>query len=525
MVVAPWILSRVRFAVVVVLPLVPLVPAAARADVTRSESLRPDVEVTADTAAQFYDVRSPTGETILARRRVTTTIGVGAYDLIERPLDAPLGPELSFRARVRYDADYGANPAEADATSFSRLTPGFSRGPVDLMYGYVEGRRFLKGWLGFKLGRQYVTDSLGWWSFDGGQVKVTTPFFVAAEAYGGLEVRGGMPLSTARFERDGIWRGDRTGYDPSLYPSFQPASIAPAFGAAVESVGLTWLHGRLSYRRVYNTGASNVSDFSNGLTRAATYDGTRISQERLGYSIDANWAEHGGVKAAIAYDLYLGRVTSIYATSDAYVTDKLTLSLDYDFYQPSFDADSIWNFFAGEPMNDFGVRAAYDATDKLSFSANAHARMFRVQTAPYAQGPGSFSSPNISATYNPNYYPSNGVAFDEGGGLAARYRWGEGTVGVRGNGNFGDGGDRVGGDVYGERIFETRYVASGRASLWQWNDKLRPDRDATSVGYVAGLGYLFASRSRALVEWDHNVNRLVGHRFRLMFWLTVAVTK
>ena len=489
------------------------------------EPARPDVEVTADTSAQFYDVRGPTGETILARRRVTTTLGVGAYDLIERPKDAPLGPELSFRARLRYDADYGASAAEADPTRFSSFTPGFSRGPADLMYGYVEGRRFLKGWLGFKVGRQYTTDALGWWSFDGGSVRVTSPYYVAAEAYGGFEVRGGMPLSSPRFERDGVWRGDRTGFDPALYPSYQPSSVAPAMGVAIESTGVTWLHGRLSYRRVYNTGSSNVSEFANGLTKPATYDGWRTSSERLGYAVDATWAEHGGAKAGIVYDLYLARVTSMFASVDWFTTDKVTLSLDYDYFQPSFDGDSIWNFFAAEPMNDFGVRGVFDATDNLSLSANAHARMFTVQTAPFTYGSGVSSSPNIGPLYNPNYYPSNGVAFDEGGGLAARYRWGEGLAGVRANGNWGDGGDRVGGDVYGERIFETRYVVTGRASLWQWNDKLRPDRDATSFGYVAGVGYVFAPRSRAFFEWEHNMNRIAGQRFRFMLWLTVAVTK
>ncbi len=117
-------------------------------------ALASDYEITSDTAAQFYDVRSPTGETVLARRRLTTTLGVGAYDLVAREPGNPLGPELSFKARVRYDADYGASPAEVDMTNYARFLPGFSRGPVDLMYAYVEGRRFLHGWLGFKLGRQ-----------------------------------------------------------------------------------------------------------------------------------------------------------------------------------------------------------------------------------------------------------------------------------------------------------------------------------------------------------------------------------
>src|SRR5205085_3330385 len=118
----------------------------------------------------------------------------------------------------------------------------------------------------------------------------TTPFFVAAEAYGGLEVRGGFPLSPSvdRWSRGGISRGDRSDLDPGLWPQFQPVDVAPAFGFAVESAGVTWLHSRLTYRRVYNTGASNTSEFASGLSTPVGYSGTRISQERLGYSVSAN---------------------------------------------------------------------------------------------------------------------------------------------------------------------------------------------------------------------------------------------
>src|SRR5262245_41802618 len=104
-----------------------------------AEALVP--EVTSDTSAQFYDVRCPTGATVLPRRRLVTTLGVSAYDLLEPADTTPRGPELTFRARMRYDADYGASGAEVDETNRDgRLVPGFTRGPVDLMYGYVEGR-------------------------------------------------------------------------------------------------------------------------------------------------------------------------------------------------------------------------------------------------------------------------------------------------------------------------------------------------------------------------------------------------
>jgi len=483
-----------------------------------AQALEP--EVTSETAAQFYDVRSPTGETVLHRRRLTTTLGVSAYDLMDKPqaLD-PSAPTLSFRARLRYDADYGASPAESDETNFGRVIPGYSRGPVDLMYGYVEGRRFLKGWLSFRVGRQYVTDALGWWSFDGGQVKVTTPYYVAVEATGGLEVRGGMPLSTPRFERDGIWRGNRSGYDPSLHSAFQPSDVAPAYGAAIESAGFPWLHGRLTYRRVYNTGASNVSEFSNGLTQPATYRGTRISQERVGYAMDGTIATLGGFKAGIAYDLYNARVPQAFASIDVFATQRLTLSADYDFYQPTFDADSIWNVFAASPMNDIGLRASLDATDKITLSGGGHARIFAVQTEAEA-----LSSPT-SPLAAQNVYPSSGAELAGGGDLSARYHWGEGHLGARGAADFGKQGDRLGVDVFGERTLETRFVLQGRVGGWQWKDQLRPDRHATSVGYVAGLGYKLWRRSLVLADFEHNVNRIEGQRFRLMLWLSVAVTK
>jgi hypothetical protein len=480
-----------------------------------------DAEVTSDTSAQFYDVRSPTGATVLARRRLVSTLGVATYNLLQPYDKVPRGPELTFKARMRYDADYGASADEVDiANRGARLVPGFYRGPVDLMYGYVEGRRFAGGWLGFKLGRQYVTDVLGWWSFDGGQVKVTTPFYVQVEGYGGLEVRGGMPLSTPRFEREGMWRGDRTGYDPALWPSFQPNDVAPAYGFALESTGVTWLHGRFTYRKVYNTGASNVSQFQSGLTTPVVYEGSRTSQERLGYAIDASLFDVAGAKGGFSYDLYLAKVPSIYASLDGFVSKKLTVSLDYDYYRPTFDADSIFNFFAAYPMNDLGLRAAWDATDKLLLAGGLHGRMFEVATEPSGA---SNASPSTRA--EPAFYPPSANTFDVGGSLSGRVRWGEGNIGARWNGLFSKGGDRHGGDVYVERVLETRYVVSGRASLWHWKDKLRDDRDALGFGYVAGVGYKFAERSQAMFEFDHNINRIAGHRFRLMLWLSVAVAK
>jgi hypothetical protein len=486
-----------------------------------------EAEVTSDTAAQFYDVRSPTGETVLTRRRMTTTLGVSAYDLIDRPQGNVSAPDLSFRARVRYDADYGMDGGTVDSTNFGSFVPGLgsAQGAVDIMYAYLEGRRFLHGVLGFKLGRQYVVDALGWWAFDGGEVSATTPWYLKAEAYGGFEQRGGLPLSTARYESEGVWRGDRSGFDVSLYPQFQPAAIAPAVGVALESTGVTWLHGRLTYRRVYNTGEANLTEYASALYAPALYSGGRISSERVGYAVDGNLATLGGFKAGIVYDLYNAEITNIYATVDAYAGKKVTVSADYDYYVPTFDADSIWNFFAAEPMNDVGLRANWDVSDRLAIAGGARVRVFDVQTAPFDPGNGAGYTPSANYSINGTYFPTNGHPFDEGANLSARWRKGETLVTLRGSGNFGDEGDRVGADVHAQHVWQTRYLASLRTGVWQWDDKLQPDRSTASFNYVAGVGYRFAPRSRAMFEWEHDINGLVGNRFRLMLWLTVAVSK
>ena len=194
-------------------------------------------------------------------------------------------------------------------------------------------------------------------------MSVTTPYFVKAEAYGGLRAARGPAAQHRRASRrDGVWRGDRTGYDPSLYPPFQPAAIAPAFGVALESTGVTWIHGRLTYRRVYDTGASNADRVRERPLRAGRLRRRRASRPRSSATRSTRaCANVGGAKAGIVYDLYNAEVTvALRDRSTRTSGKKVTVSADYDYYVPTFDADSIWNFFAGEPMNDLGLRANVD---------------------------------------------------------------------------------------------------------------------------------------------------------------------
>lgn len=477
-----------------------------------------DAEVDASTVGQAYQLRGLTGDPVLSRRRVTQTLQLGVYNLTDTSREG--APQVTFKARMRMDADFGMSREEysLERGNLARYAPLLQPAPVELMYGYLEGRRFAGGFLGFKVGRQYQIDPLGWYAFDGALVRITTPAYFAIEAYGGWEVRGGLPLTTnpqiGRFEMNGVVRWDRTDLPNGAYPSVQQQSLAPVYGVSLLTAGPTWITGRLSYRKAFNTGQSFVA--GSGALLGATpeqmgiYDRTRTSSERLGYGLNLTLGELAGLRTNLVYDLYGRQFSNVELGTDLYVHKRVTTSVDYTYWKPIFDADSIFNVFGYEPMDDFSGRVDVDVSDRMSVAGDVMVRRYRSDdpTKPTARQVASSTAP--------------------GGGLRMRYKWPTARMVFRGSVLTGDQGRRLGADVsYDKTLFE-RYFIDGRVSLWDFRDKLRTDglgntRDATSVGYVVGAGYKLTPDSNAMLQWEHDMNRLVGMRYRILAVLNVRV--
>jgi hypothetical protein len=464
-----------------------------------------DAEVTANTAAQAYALRSPFGEPLLFRQRLTQTLGLELFNLM--PRERPGGPEVFVKLRLRLDHDFGLRGAEVfynRADALSRYVPGLTDAPLDLMYGYVEGRRLAGGWLGFRAGRQYVVDPLGWWSFDGGLVRAGAPWLFG-ELYGGYEQRGGLPLSLGRYERDGVWRGDRSAGglagQTDVFPSYLEAASAPAWGAALEGAPGTWLHARATYRKVWNRGAVVTRPFALPDGTFANLDETRTSSERAGAALDATWADRGALRAGAVYDLYNALVASHFASLDAYLGQKLTATLEYDFYRPTFDGDSIWNWFTHSPITTFDARAAWAPLPSLDLAATLGARRWASEG-------------------------SAGPLVDAVSSVDLRTRLAGYALGLRGLGEWGERGQRQGLDLFGQRDLEGgRYFVLARTSFYGWRDDLRPERSAGSIGYVLGGGWRPSPIADARIEWEHNANRLVGQRYRIVALLNLWVSK
>jgi hypothetical protein len=419
---------------------------------------------------------------------------------------------------MRLDADFGQSSAERSLASPSYV-PGLQEAPLDLMYAYLEGQRYFNGYLGFKLGRQYVFDTLGFWSFDGGLVTLSTPLNLVFEGYAGFEQRGGgLPyFGTRRFEAQGVYRGDREGYDASYYPMFLDESrLAPAVGAAVEAAAFGILHSRLSYRKVINRDEVNVSPFLDLGNGQYFLRGNRTSSERIGYSLRANSASVGALNGSVVYDFY-NQIFSEYAlNASAYLSSRVSVGASYDSYTPTFDGDSIFNWFSHSATTSALARTDVRFSRKLQVTLSGGTRWFETEGDPdgYAQSP--------QETKKTRLYD---LTLDAGG----RYDFGNASLAVRGGGEGGQRGRRWGGDITGRRSFGARYDGLCVLSLWDWSDGLRRDRDATSFGYVLGAGLTpgpnFFARSRVGVELEHQMNRIVGQRFRALVTLDLTVLK
>lgn len=476
-------------------------------------------EIDATLDAQFYSLQSPYGSPLVQRRRYTQTLALNLYDI--QADRTPLGPQLSFKSRLRLDSDFGQRPEERNPDSSSYI-PGLVEAPIDIMYAYLDGQRYLDGYLGFRLGRQYVVDSLGFWSFDGADFVLTTPAYIAIEAYAGFEQRGGLPmLSTSRFEAGGVSRGDRSGLGFGQSPSYlQENKLAPAYGFAIESTGVHFLHSRFTYRKVINRDAVLVSPFldnGGGLTYAL---GDRTSSERLGYSLRADKSDIGAALGSVVYDLYNQRITQYNVGLDWYTTDRVVFGANLDYFLPTFDGDSIFNWFAHRGTTSATGRADIAFSRQVEVAASGGVRLFSTEgdTSTYAT---SRSAPNLNQST---------VSRDYLGSLGGRYRFWDGSLALNTMAESGDAGHRYGGDLTGRKLFDGGYYDSlAVLSLYDWEDALRPDRSATSFSYVLGGGispnFLLFSRGRVGLEWEHTMNHLVGQRYRMLATLNFSVLR
>jgi hypothetical protein len=452
-----------------------------------------DFQVDAQTIGQAYQLRAG-DDTLVNRRRLTQYLGLSVFNLGPRDeLGRPL-PRNQFylSAALRFDADMGDFPSLTELSGRTAERELFAE-KLDLLYAFVGGNDVF-GFVDFKLGRQILVDLYDWRSFDGLHVQARTPFHVAAEAWGGLDVTGASVLDSPVYRVDGT----ALGQNPlGSLGARQEEQLRPLFGLAARTVGLRWLAARVSYERTMSpTGGPRldgepgwgVVDEKVGLTaRGILFDGRIVP-----------WF-------AFRYDLLAGRLSELYAGARTQL-GRHGLSAEYVLAAPTFDGDSIWNVFGTQAFDD--VRASYDVSwGRLRAFARAFARF---------------------------YFDDRGAAASAGGAVGARYDLGRGWARVDGYFEDGYGGRRAGAELstrirlYGDPL--DGLFVEGRMSYAGFRNDVRPEDRADSFGLQAGLRWtpIRGITVHGLVE--ENANRLYKSQLRVLalldlsFWLGMRPT-
>jgi len=471
-----------------------------------------EASVSATHDAQFYAVNSPFGSPELLRRRHTSTLGLSVLDLGD---SAGRGARFDFRARLRLDADFGQSAAERDAES-PRFVPGLEQAPFDLMYAYLEAAGFCSGVIGFRLGRQISIDPLGFFSFDGARLALSLPLGLELGGFAGVEPRRGLPmLATARYTGDGVVRGDRDGFDTHQAPWFlEESSLAPAFGAFLAAREVGPLSASVHYRKVLNRSRVRTAAFTVDPNAApATFSEIRTSSERVAAAAELRLWTLGSASGRAVYDLYREAWSTLAFGLRAVPSSRLVLGAELDRTRPSFDADSIFNWFTQGPTTRFLGRLDYSPWKRLRTSGSWGVRWFETEGDPYA----------LDADRATDRGDATLV-----GSLAGTLALELTELSLSAVAEAGDRGHLTGADLRVERsLGGGRYDSLAVLSLYDWGDPLRETRDATSFTYVLGAGMHAGSglfgRSRFGLEWEHTLNRLVSQRFRVLATLELEV--
>lgn len=451
-----------------------------------------DFQIDAETIGQAYQLRAG-DDTLVNRRRLTQYLGLSVFNLGPRDeLGRPL-PRNQFylTASLRFDADMGDYPSLAELSGRTPERELFAE-KLDLLYAFVGGNDVF-GFVDFKLGRQILVDLYDWSSFDGLHVQARTPFHVAAEAWGGLNVTGVSILDSPLYRLDGTALG---GNARGSLGARQEEQLQPTFGLAARTVGLRWLQARFSYERtVSRTGSQTGGPRLDG-EPAWGVIGEKVGLTARSVVLDGKLVPW----LAFRYDLLAGRLSELYAGARGQL-GRHGLSVEYVLAAPTFDGDSIWNVFASQAFDD--VRASYDVTlGRLRAWARGFARLFFDQKGTYASA---------------------------GGSVGARYDLGRGWARLDGYYEDGYGGRRAGLELatrirlYGDKI--DGLFVEGRMSYAGFRDDARPEDRADSFGVQAGLRWtpMRGITLHGLVE--ENVNRLYASQLRVMalldlsFWL------
>lgn len=468
------------------------IPAAAVAAATLLGAASPAAaaryRIESRTGALAYPVIGRDGAVVLDERIVQTRLRLQIDDLLEVPPDSPdpaREPDVAVGASLRWFANPGVAGGATDPGDL-RFVPLAQDMALEILWAHVAATNLFDGWLDLRAGRLLHEGPLGWRSDDGAEVRFGPFEWLGLAVAGGFENVRGLRLAGTSFAPEGIerWSGEGEGaarYDDNVEPEHRP-TVQATLDGRLGPVG--WA---AAYRRTWRS-----------------LDGG-IAEELVGWEVDGGW---GPISAFTS-----GRVdltAGLFADATAELAARLgggrhRLEARYDYFRPTFDAESIFWVFAADPFHEVTLRYGFPLVGALRGEAWASAR--HVRGGDERSGPTRLLGPIT----------------DLGGGVGLTLRTEAFSSSVRWKLLRGATTDLAGADWTVQVPLAVRWELFAVASGWQWNDLLR-DR-----GYgVGGAGRAGAAvevvdgvRVEAEAQVAHDTRE--GTTFAVFVWLDLGV--
>jgi hypothetical protein len=460
-----------------------------------------DFDIWSETIGQGYQLRTA-DNTLVDRRRITEQLGLEVYNL--GPKDVMGLPrdrnQFYLSVMMRLDAELG------DFTTLKQLSGRTEQEDLqtvqyELLWAYLGGHN-LGGFVDFKLGRQIFVDLFEWRAFDGLSLQFNTPFHVALEVWGGLNVSGDAPVDSPLYRVDGVALG---GNPLGSLAARQEDALQPTFGLAAKTIGLRDLQVRISYLRTMSFTEEPIAPCVRGQKCEA--DSGVIEEKAAVTARGRLWNGKLVPWFGLGWDVLNGRAYDVQAGLRLQL-GRHGLQAEYVLSAPTFDGDSIWNVFASSAFDD--VRLSYDVLfGRLRGYARGFVRIFEDHNTNLAVVPSTLDA---------------GIA--GGGSLGARLDWRRGYLRLDAYYEDGYGGRKAGVDLGGRLAFYgdllTGLVGELRLNYVNFRDDSRPIDHADSFGLSAGLRYSFVRGLTLHLALEENVNRFYDSQFRLLAMLDIS---
>ncbi len=401
---------------------------------------------------------------------------LGAWNLLPNSDDPYYrGPRLSIEVSLRLDTDFGVGRNESSSTADLYYVPGLMPMQVEAMIAYVDARGLWSDTLDVRAGRQVRVDTLGFFAFDGVETRFHFPGGIGFDTYFGYEVRGGQALGYNQLELDGTDNGGRHGMESDRYPDRTEPSPRPAIGIVLSLNPWSWLDAGVSFRAV-------------GLSMP-------LADERVGGRIGLG-GEPVRAEGRVVWSPLVDTLSEADAELAVTPWDPVVFSVDYHYFKPVFEGDSIFNVFDLSSQNDLGGRIAVRMSERLTSAVWGFTRL--------ADGSAGLDGES-----------SDSLVSGAGGGLGGNYRTPVRELSARVSLLQEWGESRIGGEIGGGQAVLTgnRLWLRIRCSVWHIDDSFSEYLSGNLAGYILSARLRLSKGAHLLGEFEHYVGSGRDQRF------------